>query len=342
MMARPPVQIQNYRRDRPAATLVRMTTMTAARHDHPPDHRRGRRGAGRPRRPSRRASSTPDTTATPRSSPRPTTRRTPAATCAWPVPTELGGLGASMRQVVLAEEELGSHSGAAALSAAMHLYLTLVQCWRWRRGAPDAEGVLRKIAADGLVMATSGGSDWVCPSTTAVEVPGGYRLDGRKQFCSQAPVAGVISTSATLGEPGPDAVVLHAGVPLSSPGVSIVETWDTLGMRGTASHDVVFDGVFLPAEKVVGQRPYGVARRSPAGRGDPLRAGGRGRLPGGGPGGLRRGRAAVARQRRARASGGAPDRRDAGAAAGGALGAAGRRRRASATTRRSTRTRWPR
>ena len=67
----------------------------------------------------------------------------------------------------------------------------------------------------------------------------------------------MISTSATLGEPGPDAVVLHAGVPLSAAGVSIVETWDTLGMRGTASHDVVFDGVFLPAEKVIGQRSYG-------------------------------------------------------------------------------------
>jgi acyl-CoA dehydrogenase len=174
-----------------------------------------------------------------------------------PVPTGLGGLGASMRQVVVAEEELGSHSGAAALAAAMHLYLTLVQCWRWRRGAPDAEGVLRRVAGDRLVLATSGGSDWVCPTTTAVEVPGGYRLDGRKQFCTQAPVAGVISTSATLGEPGPDAVVLHAGVPLSAPGVTIVETWDTLGMRGTASHDVVFDGVFLPAEKVIGRRPYG-------------------------------------------------------------------------------------
>jgi acyl-CoA dehydrogenase len=140
----------------------------------------------------------------------------------------------------------------------MHLYLTLVQCWRRRRGAADADGVLRRVAEDGLVMATSGGSDWVCPTTTAVEVPGGYRLDGRKQFCTQAPVAGVLSTSAVLGEPGPDAVVLHAGVPMSAPGVSIVETWDTLGMRGTASHDVVFEGVFLPAEKVVGRRPYGV------------------------------------------------------------------------------------
>lgn len=174
-----------------------------------------------------------------------------------PVPVELGGLGATWRQVVIAEEELGSWSGSAALAAAMHLYLTLVQRWRFRRGAPDAEGVLRRVAAEGLVMATSGGSDWVCPTTTAVEVEGGFRLDGRKAFCTQAPVAGVISTSAVLGTPGPDAVVLHAGVPMSAPGVSIIETWDTLGMRGTASHDVVFEGVFLPAEKVIGRRAYG-------------------------------------------------------------------------------------
>lgn len=174
------------------------------------------------------------------------------------VPVELGGLGATMRRVVLAEEELGRHSGATALAAAMHLYLTLVQCWRRRRGAPDAAGVLRRVADEGLVMATSGGSDWVCPTTTAVEVEGGYRLDGRKAFCSQAPVATVLATSAVLGPPGPDAEVLHLSVPMSAPGVRVVETWDTLGMRGTASHDVVLDGVVVPAERVVGRRPYGV------------------------------------------------------------------------------------
>jgi acyl-CoA dehydrogenase len=174
------------------------------------------------------------------------------------VPAELGGIGATLRQVVLAEEELGRWSGSAALAAAMHLYLTRMQVWRHRRGKPDAAGVLRRIAGEGLVLATSGGSDWVCPTTTATPVEGGYRFDGRKTFCSQAPVAGVLSTSAVLGEPGPDAVVLHAGVPFSAPGVGIVETWDTLGMRGTASHDVVLDGVFVPEEKILGTRPYGV------------------------------------------------------------------------------------
>lgn len=173
------------------------------------------------------------------------------------VPVEFGGLGATLRQLVLAEEELGRWSGSAALAAAMHLYLTRMQVWRHRRGKPDAAGVLRRVAEESLVLATSGGSDWVCPTTTATPVEGGYRFDGRKTFCSQAPVAGVLATSAVLGEPGPDAVVLHAGVPFSAPGVSIVETWDTLGMRGTASHDVVLDGVFVPEEKVLGTRPYG-------------------------------------------------------------------------------------
>lgn len=176
---------------------------------------------------------------------------------ALPVPAHLGGGGATIRQMVLAQEELGRWSGSAALSSTMHLYLTFVQRWRLNQGAPDAAGILGKVAHERLVMATSGGSDWIAPTTVATEVEGGYRFDGHKIFCSQAPVATVISTSAVLGEPGPDAVVLHAGVPLSAEGVRVVETWDTLGMRGTASHDIVFDGVFVPKEKVVGTRPYG-------------------------------------------------------------------------------------
>ncbi|MCV2490762.1 acyl-CoA/acyl-ACP dehydrogenase [Geodermatophilus sp. YIM 151500] len=173
------------------------------------------------------------------------------------VPADLGGLGASWRQVVLAQHELARWSGSASLASAMHHYLTLVHRYRHHRGAPDAGATLRRIAGEGIVLATSGGSDWVSPTTTAVEVDGGYLFTGRKSFCSQAPGATVLATSAVLGEPGPGAEVLHAGVPFSSPGVSLVDTWDTLGMRGTASQDVVLDDVFVPAERVVGRRPYG-------------------------------------------------------------------------------------
>lgn len=168
------------------------------------------------------------------------------------VPTEMGGLGASMRQVCHAQAELARHDGATALAVTMHLYLTLVQVYRRRQGAPDAEAVLRRVAGEGMVIATSGGSDWLWPTTTAEPTDGGYLVTGRKAFCSQSPEATVVATCAVLGSE-----VLHFSVPLAAPGVRIEETWDTLGMRGTASHDVVMTDVFVPADKIAGRRPYG-------------------------------------------------------------------------------------
>ncbi|MGH3762125.1 acyl-CoA dehydrogenase family protein [Actinophytocola sp.] len=173
------------------------------------------------------------------------------------VPEELGGLGATMRQACYAQAELARHDGATALSVAMHTYLTLVQSYRWRKGAPDAEAVLRRIAAEGIVIATSGGSDWLWPTTTAVPTDTGYLVSGRKTFCSQSPAATVVATCAVLGEPGADADVMHFSVPMSAPGVRLEETWDTLGMRGTASHDVVLTDLAVRADKIAGHRPYG-------------------------------------------------------------------------------------
>jgi len=46
-------------------------------------------------------------------------------------------------------------------------------------------------------------------------------------------------------------------VPMRDPGVRVLDTWDTLGMRATASHDVELRDVPIPAELVVGRRPLG-------------------------------------------------------------------------------------
>lgn len=173
------------------------------------------------------------------------------------VPAELGGLGATMRQVCHAQAELAGHDGATALAVTMHLYLTLVQAYRLRNGAPDAEAVLRHVVDEGMVIATSGGSDWLWPTTTAVPTDGGFLVTGRKAFCSQSPAATVVATCAVLDGPGEDAQVLHFSVPFAAPGVRLEQTWDTLGMRGTASHDVVMTDVFVPTDKIAGRRPYG-------------------------------------------------------------------------------------
>jgi alkylation response protein AidB-like acyl-CoA dehydrogenase len=56
--------------------------------------------------------------------------------------------------------------------------------------------------------------------------------------------------------------VLHVAIPLDAPGVEIQDTWRTLGMRGTGSHDVALNGVFVPDEAIGIRRPAG--RWSPA------------------------------------------------------------------------------
>jgi alkylation response protein AidB-like acyl-CoA dehydrogenase len=63
-------------------------------------------------------------------------------------------------------------------------------------------------------------------------------------------------TSAVAAErEGP--VVLHFPCPMTAAGVTILDTWHTLGMRATGSHDVMIEGLFVPDEKVALKRPAG-------------------------------------------------------------------------------------
>ena len=68
--------------------------------------------------------------------------------------------------------------------------------------------------------------------------------------------ADVLATSTTLSSDAGNEVI-HFAIPRQSEGVEIVETWDTLGMRGTGSHDVVFSDVFVPDAAVAARRPAG-------------------------------------------------------------------------------------
>ena len=173
------------------------------------------------------------------------------------VPVELGGLGATMRQVCFAQAELARSCAATALAVNMHHYLVLSQVFRWRRGVAGAEATLRRVANEGLVLMTSGGSDGIFPSARAVRENGGYRVSGRKVFCSQAPVADVLTTMAAYDDPSEGPVVLLISIPMSSSGVTILDNWDTLGMRATGSNDVLLEDVHVSEGQVVARRPWG-------------------------------------------------------------------------------------
>lgn len=173
------------------------------------------------------------------------------------VPEELGGEGATVRQIAQVQRILARSCGSTALASAMHQHVTAFTAWRYRRGLPGAEATLRRVAQDGIVLMSTGGGDFTRPRGTATKVDGGYRVSGRKSFVSQSPVGAAFSTMFAYADPERGARVLNMSIPAADPAISVVDTWDALGMRATASNDVVFDDVFVPDERVLADRPFG-------------------------------------------------------------------------------------
>ncbi len=174
------------------------------------------------------------------------------------VPTELGGDGATIRELTMVQRELAKYCGSTALASAMHQHVTAFTAWRYRRGLPGAEATLRKIADDGIVLVSTGGGDFTRPRGEAVKVDGGYSVTGRKLFASQSPIGNVLSTMFVYDDPERGKRVLNLAVPVASEGVTVDDNWNTLGMRGTGSNDVVLENVFVPDERVLADRPYDV------------------------------------------------------------------------------------
>jgi alkylation response protein AidB-like acyl-CoA dehydrogenase len=172
------------------------------------------------------------------------------------VPAELGGGGAGFAELCEVLRTLARGCGSTALALSMHTHLVCGLVWRLRQGH-TVEQLLRRVASENLVLVSTGASDWIDSSGRAEQVAGGYRLSGRKIFGSGSPAGDLLMTSFPYDDPQDGAVVLHAAVPLRAHGVSILDNWRTLGMRGTGSHDIVLDGVFVPDEGVSLRRPKG-------------------------------------------------------------------------------------
>jgi alkylation response protein AidB-like acyl-CoA dehydrogenase len=172
------------------------------------------------------------------------------------IPADLGGGGASHADVCAIVLDLGKHCSSTGLSFAMHSHPVCVNVFKHLRGDEKATGALRRIAAGELVIAGTGANDWLASNGEAVEVDGGYRINAHKRFVSGGPGADLFVTSAIfVGADGPE--VLHFAVPMKGDGVEIQDNWDTIGMRGTGSNDILMKDVFVPAESVVARRPVG-------------------------------------------------------------------------------------
>ncbi len=178
------------------------------------------------------------------------------------VPEELGGLGADLQTMARAQQELARGCASTALAVNMHQFQIGVFADGFRKGAPT-EAVLRRVADEGIILASNGAEaivagDW-SSTTTAEKRNGNYVINGRKFFCSQAPGMSMLRINARDTETGE---LLVFALPASIDGLSVVETWDTTGMRATASHDILLQDVTVPEASVGARVPAGPPLRA--------------------------------------------------------------------------------
>jgi alkylation response protein AidB-like acyl-CoA dehydrogenase len=162
------------------------------------------------------------------------------------VPGDLGGGDASHAELCEMIRRLSRHCSATGLAFSMHTHLIATLAWLWRSGNKGPEPLLRRVAAEKLVLVSTGGSDWLAGSGKLEKVEGGYRMTGRKIFGSGAPGGDVLMTTGVYEDPKDGPTVIHFPLSLKAEGVKILDTWRVLGMRGTGSHDIKLEGVFVP------------------------------------------------------------------------------------------------
>jgi alkylation response protein AidB-like acyl-CoA dehydrogenase len=183
---------------------------------------------------------------------------------AAPVPVELGGIGvSSAHDLVVASSRLARGNASVAIGVNMHLVAVLnmerrrqvaVASGAERRARAFASG-LEEIASDGVVLAAAisePGQDLTRPGTRATRTEGGWRIDGRKMFCTMSPAATDLYVAVTYDDEEGAERYAYAMVPVETRGVVVHDDWDALGMRASGSNSVSLEGVELPESGVRG------------------------------------------------------------------------------------------
>src|ERR1700742_4736324 len=183
---------------------------------------------------------------------------------AAPISIDLGGLGvSSAHDLVVASSRLARGDASVAIGVNMHLVAVLNM--ERRRGVAVAAGVerrargfassLEQIARNGVVLAAAisePGQDLTRPATLATRTRTGWRIDGRKMFCTMSPAATDLYVAVTYADSDGGQRYAYAMVPTGTPGVIVHDDWDALGMRASGSNSISLEGVEVPESAVRG------------------------------------------------------------------------------------------
>ena len=178
------------------------------------------------------------------------------------VPTELGGLGASLLEATRIQRRLAQAAPATALSMNMHLVVTGAALHAHRLGVDSVRTVLEDAAADQLFAfgISEAGNDAMLfdSSTRADEQPGGgFQLTGTKIFTSLAPVWDRLVVHGRVAEASEADPKLLFGVLERTASIEVLDDWDTHGMRPSQSRTTKLRSAPVAADRVLTSTPVG-------------------------------------------------------------------------------------
>lgn len=179
------------------------------------------------------------------------------------VPETDGGLGLGYLEHVLACEEISRASASVGLSYGAHSNLCVNQIARWASPEQKAKylpGLISGAHVGSLAMSEAGaGSDVVSMKLAARKFDDGWVLNGTKYWITNAPYAETLvvyaRTDPDAGSKGITTFLIERG----TPGFSIGQKIEKMGMRGSPTAELVFDNCFVPDANVMGGVGNGAA-----------------------------------------------------------------------------------
>jgi alkylation response protein AidB-like acyl-CoA dehydrogenase len=148
-------------------------------------------------------------------------------------PVEAGALELPAGTALRCAEEVARGDASAGWCVSIGITSTLLVAYLPPQSRDELFGDGRGLAA----------GVWA-PQGKATRVPGGVVVSGRWAFCSGITHADVLFAGCVLDDK-------PAVVALPTEQLQILDTWHTLGLRGTGSHDTVAEEVFVPDERVL-------------------------------------------------------------------------------------------
>jgi alkylation response protein AidB-like acyl-CoA dehydrogenase len=179
------------------------------------------------------------------------------------VPEELGGGGAGPVAYSLAMQELARGDASVAVAVSV---TNMVGELIWKNGTAEQQARWNPRLASGELVSGAfalsepdAGSDPAALRTSATRTASGWRIDGTKQWITNGDHAGVMIVWAASTPGGGHSGITAFVVPGGARGLTVARLEDKLGLRGSSTAQLVFDGVEVGDDAVLGAPGRGFA-----------------------------------------------------------------------------------